>query len=319
MHTQIRNPEQASGSHTHLLMPFDSPDHTGVAGHRTPGTTSSGSSAEAATHYLAVRAGLTTNSNTFTAPTLADNDCCPFPGSPEKLRLKAWTSLVSGANPNMLVYDVTGSTSPEGLASATTRDGIRFTGYVRKLVEWRNINLRGMVPDDTVVKPAGPGESVDYVWALAGDYAPPPNRRPQYIVYFFRPGRAKIEGLPSTYQSWWFNPITGQFTSGQTSGQVFDTDDAEIGTDHDWVLYIDGGVIVPQKMTLAAVADAYVEEANPTANHGSSSKLSVSYAATDFGRFSFLKFNIPSFSGRVTSAKLLMRTKNTPVSQSAVY
>ena len=318
MRNQIRDTERAWRYRNHLIMPFDSPDHRDVAGHRTPGTTSSGSSAETDADYLAVRAGLVANFHEYVAPIIADNDCCPIPGSPEKLRKKAWTSLVSGASPSMLVYSVTGSTSPLGLGHPDTRAGIRYTGYVHKLLKERQIVLRGMIPRDDLVQEASPGESVEYVWALAGDWAPNGATRQQYIVYFFRPGRARIDGLPATYQSWWFDPISGDFVDGQTSGDIFDTDHA--GANQDWVLYIDGGVDVePQTITLDAVADSYVDEANPTTNMGNSSRLSVSYSPTDHGRFSFLRFNIPSFSGSVTSAQLMIRTRAAPVTQSANY
>jgi hypothetical protein len=263
-------------------------------------------------HYRDVHLELAEKFDLYGTPIISDNDCCPIPGSPEKLRKKAWTALVSGANPSMLVYTVTGGTPPLGLDDATTQEGIRYTGFVRKLVKEKNIDLRGMRPRDDLVANAIPQ---GFVWALAGDWALPPGVRPQYLVYFYHPGQAEILELPTSYEAWWFDPVAGNsFPAAPAFGSTFITPQPN----HDWVLYIDGGQ-EPQEVTVKVVADAYVDEERPTTNLGSSANLSIRNGPIDSGRFAFIKFNIPGFSGSVTSAKLRIRTRGGVVSNLGTY
>ena len=304
MAQQVDTVEKATpgcSAHKHLVMApeeanLDLLSHRDVPGSRTPGADESPTM-----HYAPMRLAIANQFYSDGRPMIADNDCCFTPGSPELQRKKAWTALVAGAHPSLFQYTM------EIENPATVQDRVELVGRTAAFLDLFDIDLLGMAPDDTRIQ-AGPG-TLGWLLSRAGS-----TPLAEGIVYFFDGGSATISDLPATYDAWWFNPVDGTYSkSNQSSGSSFTTPD----TLHDWVLYIDGKV--PQSVTVDAIADAYVYEASPTTNYGTSSKLSIRYGATDFGRFSFLKFNLPSNLGTVTSAKLRIRTKGTYVSKTAVY
>ena len=284
MRNEIQSTETLWNHPSHMIMPFDSPDHRDLSGHFTP----DGSSSQVdPVEYTNVHQGLVGEFDLFQLPLIADNDCCAAPGTPEQLRKKAWTSVVSGAYPSMLVYNVAGSPNPLGLNHSTITQGMSYVGYTKKLIDEQDIDLVGMVPRDDLVT------SSDRVWCLAREDE-------EYLVYFFDGGSATLAGLPVAFQSIWFDPRTGVSVPGPTSGATFI---APPGGDQ--VLYIRGF----QEVSTTPVADAFVSETNDLTNFGSRTDLQVRAAPTDPGKFSFLEFNVPAFSGSVVSAKLKIRTQ----------
>lgn len=304
MRSQIRASEALYGHPAHMIMPYDSPDHRYVAGHFTPGDNNSDSD------YKNVHTNLVAQYDQYPTPIIADNDCCFTPGTPDQLRKKAWTSLVSGAHPEMLVWPVTGTGSPWGLGvdangvpnpNHQTQKGIRYTGFVRKFVQEQGIDLRGMVPrDDLLGSPSPAG----FVWNRAKEGS-------RYIVYFFKGGSATVLGLPSSFDAWWFNPRSGAFTTASpVSGTHF-----QAPSSSDWVLYVEGH----NEIVTTVAADAFVAEDNATFNYGSHQQLQIRTVPPDNGTFSFLKFDVPYISGAVISAKLRLRTQETTVEGLGVY
>lgn len=70
--------------------------------------------------------------------------------------------------------------------------------------------------------------------------------------------------------------------------------------------------------TLLPTADAFIAQEQPTKNFGSSNVLRIRSTSTGFGRYSFLKFQVPAHGGRITSAILRLRVEST-VQQAALY
>ncbi len=320
MAAQVRAVEEATqdcAGHDHLIMGpagtgLDLLDHRDVPGHNTPGDDSDDVTPEA---YAEMRWRLARQFHTDGRPMIADNDCCFAAGTPEQQRWKAWTALVAGAYPSLFQYDMEleDPTAP----SADLVDRLRFVGATASLLEHFDVNLSGMKPEN----PDDPNDDFlqadpeDRAWLLGRVDA---QQLVEGIVYFFDAGNATVSNLPASYRSWWFDPINDSYQEGPTTGSFFATPTPQEPPfeDRDWVLYIDG---IPPSLTTAAVADAYVSEAAPTTNYGASDRLSIRFGATDFGRFSFLRFDLPGRLGRVREARLRIRTRGTPVSNAAIY
>lgn len=64
----------------------------------------------------------------------------------------------------------------------------------------------------------------------------------------------------------------------------------------------------PQALPLSADADAYVWDANPTSNYGTSASLVVKKSAAGFNRESYLRFTVPAFNGALVGADLKLAT-----------
>lgn len=220
--------EDRLGTPRHLIIPFDLPPHTQVAGHYVP---SEGQ--DTLTSYKQVHQGLMQNREQWQQPLITDNDCCVVPGTPEQLRWKAWTSLVSGAYGSMLVYNVAGGSPPGGLGldDPVIRDGMRYVGLTKVFIETFGVDLAGMAPAPTLVTQPDPANHP--VWALA-------RREPELdamLVYYIMGGTA-TPTAPVDAEAHWFDPTTGTVTAAEpaTDGS-FTTPDL----DHDWVLYLASG------------------------------------------------------------------------------
>ncbi|MCH9646650.1 MAG: tandem-95 repeat protein [Deltaproteobacteria bacterium] len=239
MEDAIRQTEQAKGCQPHLIMHLDSPDHRELAGHWTPSgglrpddpfSADDPSVDDEDEEYLGVYEGLVHSffNDYPDQPLIADNDCCYLPGTPELLRKKAWLSLVAGANPSMLVFDV-----PQlGLGSPTVSQGMKAVGLTRRLVEKFDIDLLGMEPrGDLITQNAG-----DYVWPLA-------RAGEQYIVYLYNGGTVTFAGgaLPVDYEAHWFDPRSGasEAISPLPANGSFSKPSGE-----DWVLFVRGDQVV---------------------------------------------------------------------------
>ena len=72
-------------------------------------------------------------------------------------------------------------------------------------------------------------------------------------------------------------------------------------------------------LTLNPTADAWVSENNPSTNYGSLSYLRVRYDPGHYGKYAFLKFQVPTYSGTLVSAKVRLRTKWTQIPSAAFY
>ncbi|MCH9646722.1 MAG: DNRLRE domain-containing protein [Deltaproteobacteria bacterium] len=297
MRAAIRSAEIASNHPAHMIMPFDSPDHRDLGGHRTPdGSSTAINPAE----YLGVHVDLVDDFNQFHLPLIADNDCCVTPGTPDQLRKKAWTSVVSGAYPSMLVYNVSGGPSPVGLNHSSVQQGMRYVGYTKKLMDERGVDLVGMVPSDNLLTTS------DLVWCLA-------RAGEEYILYFFDGGSVTVSDLPVSYDASWFDPRTGVFSPRLGSGSTFV---APPGGDQ--VLYIRASGAL-QETPGNLVADAFVAEGLGNSNFGFRPELRIRHAPSDQGKYSFLGFDVPQLNGTVTSAHLRLHTKNSQVSNVGVY
>ena len=75
----------------------------------------------------------------------------------------------------------------------------------------------------------------------------------------------------------------------------------------------------PQFIVVNANADSMVRQGSPTTNFGSSYTLGIRRPSSGLGRYSFLRFHVPAFSGTVQSAVLRIRTKSTTINQAQVY
>ena len=82
---------------------------------------------------------------------------------------------------------------------------------------------------------------------------------------------------------------------------------------------VEGGTSPPQVIMVQPNADAMVRQGSPDTNFGSSHTLGIRRPLTGLGRNSFLRFNVPAFSGTVQSAVLRIRTKSTDIGQAQVY
>lgn len=76
---------------------------------------------------------------------------------------------------------------------------------------------------------------------------------------------------------------------------------------------------VPGVLVVDAAADAWVWEAQATANFGSRTDLRIRNDPPHSGRFSFLRFTVPQYSGTLVSAALRIRTMSTQVPTATVY
>ncbi len=213
MRDTIRSTEASAGCSNHLIMPFDSPDHRNLAGHFTP--SGGGGADDGDAEYLSVYGGLVKDfeQDFPNRPLIADNDCCVTPGTPAQLRKKAWLSLVAGANPSMLVYDV----HRQGIGAAVTQDGMRFVGYTKALIDEFSVDLVGMVPRDDLIAQT----PSDFVWLLAREGE-------EYIAYLYGGGSVTFNGgaLPSTFEAFWFDPVTGISQAATPAGSTFVTSGA---------------------------------------------------------------------------------------------
>ena len=320
MAAQVAAVEDATpgcADHDHLIMGpsganLDLLDHRDVPGSAIPGGDLDDVTPE---DYAQMRRRLARQFHADGRPMIADNDCCFAPGTPQQQRWKAWTALVAGAHPSLFQYDMEleDPTAP----STELVDRLRFVGATASFLDHFNVDLSGLRPED----PDDPND--DYLQADPADRAwllgrVDGQQLVEGIVYFFDAGSATLSNLPASYRSWWFDPINDSYLDGPTSGSLFATptpQEPPFG-DRDWALYIDGR---PLQVRTWAVADAYVYEAAPTTNFGTAADLSIRFGATDFGRFSFLEFDLPNRLGRVGSARLRIRTGQTPVSNAAVY
>ncbi len=229
MQQEILAAQNDFGHRLHLIQPFSLPDHRDLSGHNTPGNTTDPEDYLA--EYQAVHEGLVQDYADNDQPLLDDNDCCARTGTPEQLRKKAWLSLVSGAYPSMLAYTVTGGSAPTllgiGDPGHPTQQGMRWVGYTKTFVEDLEVDLVGMAPSDELLDATSGGPA----WGLA-------RAEEEYVVYFFEGGSTSIPSLAGlTYDSYWFNPVNGDFLVGPTMGTSFTTP-----TSGDWALHIRGGV-----------------------------------------------------------------------------
>ena len=413
MRIAFRNAMADNGHLPGMLLPYGSPDHRDLSGHLSPGDRTHatdfqreyecvhGGFAPSDPSYNCPEPGLVNDYLTFQNPMIDDNDCCFQPGSPEQLRKKAWLSLTSGAHPSMLVYHVAGSLSPIGLGldgngnpipSHETQRGMRYVGFTRKLIQELSVDLIGMEPRTIC---SAMGSSVP-AWCLAREDE-------EYIVYFWNPGTVTIPGLSGkTYQSHWFDPISGMLTAGPGTGTsftatgghdqvlhvrlaspppapggvqasdglwgkvqvtwnavpgattyevfrgengvppgspikrvwtpAFDDTTAEHETVyHYWVKAVNASGASPlsnpdtgfltwdKTLSATIIADAWVSQNKPNHNYGSTSEIRVRAIDTGYGRYSFLKFEIPPFTGSVQSAVLRLHTQETFIPAAAMY
>ncbi len=184
----------------HLVMPRDLPMHTNAAHDKQD---------PSAYHK--------TLANYFIRdqPHVLDNDCgCD--GNADYQRKMAWAALTAGAHLDYFYDDL--AFDPTLLDTDTnTINGMKYIGYTRKFINDLGVDLRGMVPSDSLLSKG---------WA----YAKP---REEFIVYLIDGGSVSIDELPSSYAAYWFNPRTG--VSSVAKGPVFSAADS-----NDWVLYIRG-------------------------------------------------------------------------------
>lgn len=219
--------EHRLGVPRHLIIPFDLPSHTQVAGHYVPSPGHDDLASYRETHE-----GLIADRQTWRQPLISDNDCCVEPGTPEQLRWKAWTALVSGGYGSMLVYNVAGGSPPGGLGldSPVIQEGMRYVGLTRILIGAFGVELAGMVPADHLVSQPDPEHHP--VWCLARQEA----GREALLIYFIA-GGSTVPTAPAGAEARWFDPTTGDVTPAQpdSAGSY-----ATPSTQHDWVLYIAG-------------------------------------------------------------------------------
>jgi len=71
--------------------------------------------------------------------------------------------------------------------------------------------------------------------------------------------------------------------------------------------------------TLAPVADAWAAANDPDTNFGTGQSLTIRFTGSGFGRFAFLKFQVPSGPGPVVAAKLRFRTRTIWIGQAGFY
>ena len=87
----------------------------------------------------------------------------------------------------------------------------------------------------------------------------------------------------------------------------------------DFRLAVAGDSSGTQTTTATANADAFVAQQAPTTNFGSAQALRVRTTADGAGHFTFLRFNVPAFSGTVVSAQLRLRTQDRTLSEIFLY
>ncbi|MEM7356291.1 MAG: DNRLRE domain-containing protein [Acidobacteriota bacterium] len=82
---------------------------------------------------------------------------------------------------------------------------------------------------------------------------------------------------------------------------------------------VENGTPPLQTIMVQANADSMVRQGSPSTNFGSSHTLGIRRPSSGLGRYSFLRFTVPAFSGTVQSAVLRIRTKSTTINQAQVY
>lgn len=123
-------------------------------------------------------------------------------------------------------------------------------------------------------------------------------------------------------------------TGGDSGSAVLDTSNRIVGlvfgSDLPGIYAANVGAVMSQlglsldaqqcssSITLSPVADAFIAQEQPSTNFGSNSVLRIRNTTTGFGRYSFLKFQVPQHGGGVFSATLRMRVEST-VQQAAFY
>ena len=75
----------------------------------------------------------------------------------------------------------------------------------------------------------------------------------------------------------------------------------------------------PQTLTLEPTADAWVGEEGPDTNHGFGSWLRIRNGATGLGRYTFLRFEVPTLSGPILSAQLRVHTGGATIPEAGFY
>jgi hypothetical protein len=189
--------EASTGRSRHLVMPRDLPNHDNAGGKTVD----------------PVRSHTELVSNFSKNKVLiADNDGGGS-STPLSRRNKAWAALTAGAH---MSYFHSGMFKLDVLVSSDASDGMRYIGLTTKFMSDFNVDLRGMIPSDSLVSSG---------WALA-------KSGERFIVYLRSGGSTTVSNLPSSYTAHWFDPRTGasQTASG---GPTFTTPDSK-----DWVLYI---------------------------------------------------------------------------------
>lgn len=112
-------------------------------------------------------------------------------------------------------------------------------------------------------------------------------------------------------------------TSNRLVGLVFGSDSPGIyAANIDVVMNLLGLSVDPAQCSSVAtvypLADAFVAQEQPTTNFGGSSVLRIRNTGAGFGRYSFLKFDVPEHGGWISSARLWVRIEST-VQQAAIY
>lgn len=123
-------------------------------------------------------------------------------------------------------------------------------------------------------------------------------------------------------------------TGGDSGSAVLDTSNRIVGlvfgSDSPGIYASNIGAVMSQlglsldaqqcssSVVLSPVADSFIAEEQPSTNFGSNSVLRIRNTTTGFGRYSFLKFNVPQHGGAIASATLRMRVEST-VQQAAFY
>lgn len=79
--------------------------------------------------------------------------------------------------------------------------------------------------------------------------------------------------------------------------------------------FLQGSVLT---VTIDAEADAHIEQDDPNDNLGGSSVLRIRHPSSNFGRHTFLRFNVPAINGVIESANLRIRPVTT-IPTSAFY
>ncbi|MFH1436813.1 MAG: hypothetical protein ABIJ56_13990 [Pseudomonadota bacterium] len=189
--------EVEHGLDPHLVMPRDLPNHDGAGG---KGNDPVAVHAEIAANYAQSR------------PLIADNDGGGHVG-PEGRRHKVWAALTAGGTIDYFHFDM----REQGvLDSAEVAEGMQYLGLTRTFLNDFGVDLRGMGPAD---------DRVSAGWCLAA-----PGERT--IVYLMSGGSTTVDGLPASYDAWWFNPRDGSSMTAE-AGPTFTASDNE-----DWVLFI---------------------------------------------------------------------------------
>jgi hypothetical protein len=73
------------------------------------------------------------------------------------------------------------------------------------------------------------------------------------------------------------------------------------------------------ELSVPVAADAWVGQDQPTTNQGFTPELRVRYTGTGYGRYSFLRFNVPQIPGTLLGARLRLRTQETEVGEAGFY